>query len=98
MATAILHVVNCNAQFIGQGPLLANGTVHNLFITWYGPGAPTAPNNPFLSDHAAAPDVIHQDVTMDTIRRDLILLGNPEEIEDSAGPWGSGDFFRVIRS
>ena len=28
------------------------------------------------------PDVIHQDVTMETIRRDLVLLGNPEEIED----------------
>ena len=95
MATVILHVVDCNAQFIGQGPLLADGTVHNLFITWYGPGPE---GNPFLTDHAAAPDVVHQDVTMDTIKRDLVLLGNPEDIEDSAGPWGVQDFYRVIRS
>jgi hypothetical protein len=94
MATAILHVPGWNAQFIGQGPLLADGTVHNLFITWFGPG----PESPFLSDHAAAPDVVHQDVTLETMARDLILLGNPEEIQDATGEWTASDFFRVIRS
>jgi hypothetical protein len=48
MATVILGVSGRNAQFIGQGPLLADGTVHNLFVTWFGPGPE---GNPFLTDH-----------------------------------------------
>src|SRR4051812_40666635 len=50
MATVILAVSGRNAQFIGQGPLLADGTVHNLFVTWFGPGPD---GNPFLADHRA---------------------------------------------
>ena len=96
MATVILAVDGRNAQFIGQGPLLADGTVHNLFVTWFGPGR--AEGNPFLDDHAAAPDTKLQPVSMDTLKRDLVFLGNPEEIEDSTGQWSETDFYRVIRS
>jgi hypothetical protein len=93
-ATAILQIPGRNAQFIGQGPLLADGSVHCLFVTWYGPG-PT--DNPFLSDHAAAPDVVHQVTSLDTLKRDIVLLGDPAEINDSTGIWTGDEFYRVIR-
>lgn len=95
MATVILAVSGRNAQFIGQGPLLADGTVHNLFVTWFGPGPD---GNPFLADHRAAPDTKIQPVSMETLRRDIVLLGNPEEIEDSTGRWSAENFYRCIRS
>jgi N-acetylmuramoyl-L-alanine amidase len=94
MATVILAVQGRNAQFIGQGPLLADGTVHNLFVTWYGPGPE---GNPFLSDHAGAPDTKVQPVNMETLKRDIVLLGDPEAIEDSTGRWSANDFYRVVR-
>lgn len=94
MATVILAVEGRNAQFVAQGPLLADGSVHCLFITWFGPG----PDSDFLSDHRAAPDTRVQPTLMSTLKRDLILLGNPEDIDDSTGRWSEGDFYRVIRS
>ena len=95
MATVILAVEGRNAQFIGQGPLLADGNVHNLFVTWFGPGPD---GNPFLTDHRAAPDTRIQPITMETLKRDIVFLGNPEEMNDSTGPWRAEDFYRVIRS
>lgn len=95
MATVILAVEGRNAQFIGQGPLLADGTVHNLFVTWFGPGPD---GNPFLTDHRGAPDTKLQPISMDTLKRDIVLLGNPEEIDDSTGRWSTENFYRVIRS
>ena len=95
MATVILAVEGRNAQFIGQGPLLADGTVHNLFVTWFGPGPD---GNPFLTDHRAAPDTKIQPISMDTLKRDIVLLGNPEEIDDSTGRWSTENFYRVVRS
>lgn len=95
MATSILHVPGRNAQFIGQGTKLADGSVHCLLVTWFGPGPE---GNPFLSDHAAAPDIVHQDTLLSTLQRDIVFLGNPEEINDSTGPWRAEDFYRVIRS
>jgi len=94
MATVILAVEGRNAQFIGQGPLLADGNVHNLFVTWFGPG----PDSDFLNDHRAAPDTRIQPITMETLKRDIVFLGNPEEMNDSTGPWRAEDFYRVIRS
>jgi len=94
MATVILAIEGRNAQFIGQGPLLADGTVHNLFVTWFGPG----PDSDFLNDHRNAPDTRVQPTLMETLRRDIILLGNPEEIEDSTGRWSENNFYRCIRS
>jgi hypothetical protein len=95
MATAILHVSGRNAQFIGQGAKLADGSVHCLLVTWFGPGPE---GNPFLDDHRSAPDTIHQDTLPDTLKRDIVFLGNPEEINDSTGRWSETDFYRVIRS
>jgi hypothetical protein len=94
MATVILAVEGRNAQFIGQGPLLADGSVHNLFVTWFGPG----PDSDFLNDHRGAPDTRVQATLASTLKRDIIFLGNPEEIQDSTGGWSAADFYRVIRS
>lgn len=93
MATAILHVPGRHAQFISTGTLLADGTVHCVYASWFGPG-----ESAFFSDHSGAPDIVHQDTAPDTLKRDIIFLGNPEDIDDSTGGWGNGDFYRVIRS
>lgn len=99
MATAILHVPGRHAQFISQGPLLADGSVHCVFATWFGPGDfGPGQSNPFVDDHSAAPDTVHQDTLATTLQRDIVLLGNPEEIIDSTGGWRAEDFYRVIRS
>jgi hypothetical protein len=93
MATAILHIEGRHAQFIAQGPLLADGSVHCLFATWFGPG-----ESLFFQDHSAAPDIVHQPTLPGTLARDIVLLGNPEDIDDSTGRWSETDFYRVIRS
>jgi hypothetical protein len=91
MATAIMHIAGRNAQFIAQGPRLPDGSVHCLFATWFGPGGTT-----FYDDHAAAPDVVHQDTAPATLQRDIVFLGDPAAIEDSTGRWSAADFYRVV--
>lgn len=95
MATAILQIPGRNAQFIGQGPLNADG-VHCLLITWYGPG-PVDANHPFLTDHAAAADTRIQQTSVETLKRDCVLVGcYPQDIQDDGYNWTSADFAHAI--
>lgn len=93
MATAILHIEGRHAQFIGSGSLNPDGSVHCLLITWLGPGGA-----PFVDDHSSDPGIVHQPTLPGTLARDLVFLGNPEDINDSTGAWRAEDFYRVIRS
>ena len=92
MATAILHIEGRTAQFIGQGSLNADGSVHLLWISWLGPGPSL-----FVDDHSGDPRVVHQDTLPGTLSRDLIFLGNPDDINDGMYDWTDADFYRVIR-
>lgn len=97
MATCIMVSAEHNAQFIGTGTLLADGTVHVVFATWFGPGEPTWPNNPFLANHSGAPDIVVQSTNAETFRDCIVLLGDPTEIDDSKHNWTEADFYRVVR-
>lgn len=94
LATAILQVQGRNAQFIGTGTKMPDGSVHCVCVTWYGPGPE---GNPFLTDHAAAGDTVHQPTSVETVQRDLVLVGcYPEDIQDSTHSWTAGDFAHAI--
>lgn len=99
MATAHVTVEGRYAEFIGQGPLLSDGSVHLVEVRWTGPGPLTADNNPWAYDHISAADTVPQHYALGTFQRDLILVGHqPEEIEDALAPdghWARGDFARI---
>lgn len=92
LATARITVEGRNAQFYGTGTLLPDGSVHCVVVTWSGPGEES-----FHQDHSAAPDVVHQHYMPETLQRDLVLIGNPAEIQDSLHSWNDGDFYRVVK-
>jgi hypothetical protein len=95
MATAHITVEGRYAQFYGTGTLGPDGNVHCLMVTWSGPPDPGAPDNAFMRAHGAAPDVVDQHYSLETMRG-LVLVGcAPEQITDDRAPgghWSAADF------
>lgn len=90
LATARITVEGRNAQFYGTGTLMPDGSVHCVLVTWSGPG-----DQSFHQDHSTASDVVEQHYTPETLQRDLVLVGDPADIQDSLHEWSPADFFRV---
>lgn len=90
MATARLIVPGRNAEFFATGERLPDGSVHCVQIVWSRPGG-----SPFYEDHKGAPNVIVQPTSIETLKRDLILVGNPADIQDSTHTWTAADFAGV---
>lgn len=93
MATAHITIEGRHAEFYGTGTLQPDGNVDVIFITWSGSG--DDPNNHFIGDHNASPVIVPQHYSPDTLKRDLVLIGDPSEIQDNAWTWSRGDFFRT---
>lgn len=95
MATAHITVEGRYAQFYGVGTKLADGSVHCLEVVWSGPAEAGAVDNAFMRAHNAAPDIVEQHYTLDTMRG-LVLNGcAASQIVDNAAPggvWSPSDF------
>jgi hypothetical protein len=98
MTTVHITVANQErfAEFWTVASLNPAGEPHCLFVTWSGPGG--TEQQAFADDHGSDSKVVHVSYSLETFRRDLILLGDPTQIEDMRAPggrWSASDFYAV---
>lgn len=94
MATVRVHVAGRFAEFWTQCPIV-NGQPDILWLLWSGPGGSNYDR--FAVNHGAN-GVVEIITNLDVLRANIMLIGDPTQIEDSQAPgghWSTDDFFRV---